>query len=229
MTMLITLSPEASINQRKRTSLVVLVSILFAIPLLLVWLMLPRGQVTMWVKNSKSWSSEFKGPYTPTEELLILSSAFSVVVSVLLETLLLFALQNRSKQTKACIRYILYMILSANAALAFAAFLFTSFHSSMLAERRPSIHSSAILGGHGDQSQVVASTWDYDKNKHDSDDEGFPCGGQVASRWLSLLISIFSIMLLVSAWLDFRDQDQRELEVSRLDEEHFDEKRFISV
>ncbi|KAI1396463.1 hypothetical protein F4819DRAFT_475252 [Hypoxylon fuscum] len=58
--------------------------------------------------------------------------------------------------------------------------------------------------------------------------EGSTCGRQMASSWLSLLISVFSTILLVSAWLDFREQDQWESIALRSKEETHNEKTAIS-
>ncbi|KAI2607796.1 hypothetical protein GGR54DRAFT_643886 [Hypoxylon sp. NC1633] len=134
------------------------------------------------------WLPDLAKSNTLNEDVLVLSSAFSVVASVLLESLLFFVLRNKSNPTQSWIKCTIYTILLANAVLALTAFIFASVH------RSPS-------------------------------DDDFVCGVRVASRWLSLLISIFSVMLLVSAWLDFREQDKWQAEILRLEEESFDEKR----
>ncbi|KAI1390498.1 uncharacterized protein F4822DRAFT_152357 [Hypoxylon trugodes] len=162
----------------------------------------------MWTERGQlKLLSEFKGPYTPTEDLLILSSAFSVVVSMILEILLLLVVRNKSKRTKLWIRYTLYAILCTNAAIAFAAFLY----------------ASANNGTHHESENYVECLHGI------SDDEGNPHACRITSRWLSLLISFFSTILMVSAWLDFREQDQKELETLRFNEESLSEKGQIRI
>ncbi|KAI1454186.1 hypothetical protein F4805DRAFT_460979 [Annulohypoxylon moriforme] len=216
--MSITLSPKASTTQLRRSSLVAsAVSILIATTFLVVWLVLPRGQITMWIENSKSWMlSEIEGSYTPTEDLLILSSAFSVVVSTVLEALLLFVLRNKSKQTKTWLRYTLYAILFANAALAFTAFLYASV-STTIGGACNNSSSNVIPDEYGHYRRVNARTLDrIELAQASSYSEGVQCGRKTVSRWLSLLISFFSIVLLISAWLDFREQDRRESKTLQL-------------
>ncbi|KAI0884036.1 uncharacterized protein GGS22DRAFT_18274 [Annulohypoxylon maeteangense] len=226
-----TLSPKASATKLRRTLLVVpAVSILIAIALLVVWLVLPRGQVTIWMERSKSWLLfEIQGPFTPTEELLILSSAFSVVVSMVLEALLLFALRNKSKQTKTWLRFTLYAILFANAALAFTAFLYASV-STTISGKCGNITGDVVLDEYGHYRKTNARTFDLiELGQSNSYDKAFPCGRKMVSRWLSLLISLFSIVLLVSAWLDFREQDLKESETSQHDGKLDGEKGVIEI
>ncbi|KAI1204603.1 uncharacterized protein F4807DRAFT_328078 [Annulohypoxylon truncatum] len=214
----ITLSPKPSTTRLTRTSLVAsAISILLATTILVVWLVLPRGQVTIWMQDIHSWLlSEFEGPYTPTEDLLILSSAFSVVVSTLLEVLLLFVLRNKLKRTKTWLRYTLYTILFANAALAFTAFLYASV-STTIGEACTNVTGDAVINEYGHQRGVNARALDrVELEQSSSYGEGLLCGRRMVSRWLSLLISFFSIILLISAWLDFREQDRRESKISQL-------------
>ncbi|KAI6085145.1 hypothetical protein F4821DRAFT_241258 [Hypoxylon rubiginosum] len=212
--MSVALSP---IIRKGKLPLVVLSStIVLSVVILMAWLVIPRGQITMWIESSKSWLlSEFKGPYTPTEDLLILSSAFSIVVSIILETLLLLVLRHKSRKIKSWIRYTLYTLLSANAALAFAAFLCASTNDHVLC---------AEPTGYLDKIISSIETWNNDTSGTGSDGNSFRCGQRVVSRWLSLLISIFSTVILVSTWLDFREQDQQELYFLRYSEELYEEK-----
>ncbi|KAI2470771.1 hypothetical protein F4781DRAFT_389009 [Annulohypoxylon bovei var. microspora] len=224
-------SPKTFATQLRRASLVAsAVSVLVAITFV-VWLVLPRGQITIWTESSKSWIlSEIRGPYTPTEDLLIFSSAFSVVVSTILESLLLFTLRNKSKQTKTWLKYTLYTILFANAALASTAFLYASVSPTVPSGSCTSITSDITSDEYGHHRERNSRTWDLTEPEQGSSyGEGFLCGRRIVSRWLSLLISFFSIVLLVSAWLDFREQDRRESETSQLDEESLGEKGLIST
>ncbi|KAI1407654.1 hypothetical protein F5Y13DRAFT_174315 [Hypoxylon sp. FL1857] len=187
----------------------------------------------MWVEGSESWPlSQFKGPYAPTVDLLILSSVFSVVVSAILEMMLLFVLRNKSKRTKAWLRYTLYLILSANALLAFAAFLCASLRGATFEEAHASKTSRIIPDGYGHQRGPQFWTWNHSEHTLGvSHGQSSPCHRRIVplSRWLSLLISLFSTMLSVSAWLDFREQDRHELEMSELNEESLSEKGLISI
>ncbi|KAI1445098.1 hypothetical protein F5Y02DRAFT_139169 [Annulohypoxylon stygium] len=229
--MSITLSSKPSAARPRRNLLVALaVTILTTVTLLVVWLVLPRGQITMWIASCKSWLlPDIKLPYTPTEDLLMISSAFSVVVSTILEALLLIVLRNKSKKTKKWLRYTLYTILVANAALASTAFIYASV-SKTTNETCNNITKSTIADEYGYNRKANAQTLDHlvlESNR--SYDEGFPCGRRMASRWLSLLISFFSVILLVSAWLDFREHDRRESETLQLSGEPLSEKEAIST
>ncbi|KAI0828733.1 hypothetical protein F5Y06DRAFT_282980 [Hypoxylon sp. FL0890] len=171
----------------------------------------------MWIGRSKAWLlSEFKGLYVPTEDLLILSSVLSLVVSAILEALLLFLLQDKSKRTKTWLRYTVYLILSANALLAFAAFIYASL-------------SGVVPNKHSHQQELSFRAW-YDAGHVPGFSDGrSPCERRMASRWPGLLISLFSTVLSVSAWLDFRDQDRQESEFSVLNEGSLSEKGLVSI
>ncbi|KAI1138385.1 hypothetical protein F5Y05DRAFT_383902 [Hypoxylon sp. FL0543] len=171
----------------------------------------------MGIEGSKSWLlSEFQEPYASIEDLLILSSVLSLLVSALLEALLLFLLRNRSKRTKAVFRYTVYLILSANALLAFVAFFYASL-------------SGVVPDGRCDQRELKVRTCDHRGPAPGFQDQSSSCERRMESRWLSFLISLFSTVLSVSAWLDFREQDRRESELLELNEESLSEKGLISI
>ncbi|KAI2620937.1 hypothetical protein GGS26DRAFT_569976 [Hypomontagnella submonticulosa] len=217
-----TLSSNVSTTKRKWIVLVALAaSTLLSISLLVTWLVLPRGQATMWLENAKSWLlSEFRGPYTPTEELLILSSVVSMVVSGVIEALLFAVPQNSSKHTKIWLRYAPLIILSANATLAFVAFFYALVNSGMLAEGHTGIMGDTVLG-----EKYHQNTQSYTGHMHSVPPaKGVSCGRPVVSLWLALLITIFSTILAVSAWLDFREQDRDEWEIPRFEKESLNEK-----
>ncbi|KAI0378492.1 hypothetical protein F5Y04DRAFT_283720 [Hypomontagnella monticulosa] len=215
--MSITLSPNASAAKRKRLLVVILVATaatLISIGLLVTWLVIPRGQATIWIDDAKSWlSSEFKGPYTSAEELLILSSAFSMMASGIIEALLLMVPQDNSKRTKRWLRYTLITILSANANLAFVAFIYALANSGTPAR------------GHTPDEQHIQNTLSPIKSVHNaSHGKGIPCRRPVVSLWLSLLISVFSTILAVSTWQELREEDRDELEIPRVEKEPLSEK-----
>ncbi|KAL7624939.1 hypothetical protein AAE478_004153 [Parahypoxylon ruwenzoriense] len=183
----------------------------------------------MWIDNSNSWRlSEFKGLCIPTENILLLSSTFSIIVSVILETILLLVLRNKSKHTKKWLRYTLFTILSLNALLAFVAFLSSISNGRFSDGGQSSTPSSQTPDGSRCQNMSNILRWSYTHYAHEGS-QGAPCGQRVASRWLSLLISVFSIIIMISAWLDFREEDRRETQILALSEGRCDEKRSISL
>ncbi|KAI4862817.1 hypothetical protein F4820DRAFT_428976 [Hypoxylon rubiginosum] len=179
----------------------------------------------MWTESSVSWLwSEFKELYTPTEDMLILSSAFSIVVSVILEALTMLVLRHKLKRTKLWLRYMLYTIFSANSVLAFVAFLYTSPDDHMLDEGPSGYITTGKQNIYPGEDVLNMETWGVGVAHVALDESGSRCGRWVVSRSLSLLISIFSTVLLLTAWMDFREQDRRELYYIKLSEEPLEEK-----
>ncbi|KAI1076639.1 hypothetical protein F5B20DRAFT_554997 [Whalleya microplaca] len=177
------------------------ITITLAMAFLTALLVLPRLETAVWMENGRSWVlSGFKESYTPTENLLIASSVFSLFVSVMVELLLFSVRRHRSKQTKRWLRYVLFVILFANAILAFVAFLCASFN---------------------DSGETPEKSYMYMPDEVDQsiDDEA-----RFMPRWLGLLISLFSLILLVTAWMDFKEEDQWEQEYSTLVDRVVDEK-----
>ncbi|KAI5865207.1 hypothetical protein GGS23DRAFT_414840 [Durotheca rogersii] len=128
--------------------------------------------------------------HQPSENLLLLSSGFSVLVSVVLEALLLYLLPNQSRLANKWTKCILFTILFLNVVLAFVASLAASMNDSI------------------------------------TNNDG---NSRIAPRWLGILMSLFSIILVLSAWLDVRDLERQKSEIPGEKQRRYDEEEGISL
>ncbi|OTA86153.1 hypothetical protein M434DRAFT_400004 [Hypoxylon sp. CO27-5] len=127
------------------------------------------------------------------------------------------------------LRYTLYLILSANTLLAFAAFLNTLLSGVIPGESHSRDTGILVLAEHGQQYESKFWAWTHIKHVYGSHGESCLFGHRIAYLWLSVLISTFSTILLISAWLDFREQDRRQLDISKFDEEFPSEKGSLYI
>ncbi|KAI0003567.1 hypothetical protein F4779DRAFT_601413 [Xylariaceae sp. FL0662B] len=195
----------------RRTLITCGVVIMLPVTCLTALIMLPREKVAEWLANGEAWLSGFKESYTPTEELLLASSVFSLFVSVLVEVIVFSMRQHRSKQTQRWLRYVLFITLIANALLALTAILSTFISDSMLSNGVPpeNIDCTGLPEG---------------MNPNTYYGQGNMRRPPSVTRWFGLLIALFSVILLVSAWMDFQEQDRWQQEFGFLSKEEADEK-----
>ncbi|KAI0160054.1 hypothetical protein GGR52DRAFT_176454 [Hypoxylon sp. FL1284] len=167
--------------------------------------------------SSISWLwSQLDGPYTPTEILLILSSAASTALCVLVETLSISSLRQKTRRTRLWLRYMLYTTLSANVILAFDAYLTASHKDEFFCGENVGFLKGGRPNAFNNETILNMPAWNVGGADGSPDSQ---CARRAISRWLSLLISVSSTILLVSAWLDFREEDRQESQAGRLGDE----------
>ncbi|KAI0095914.1 hypothetical protein F4814DRAFT_457510 [Daldinia grandis] len=82
---------------------------------------------------------------------------------------------------------------------------------------------------HTKQNETNLSKWGHiNRTNVYSLSDAFICGRGAVSCWLGFLISLFSIVLITSAWLDFREQDSQESVTATSGEESLSEKWLIA-
>ncbi|KAH9884240.1 hypothetical protein F4778DRAFT_565382 [Xylariomycetidae sp. FL2044] len=144
-------------------------------------------------KHRESWLPILSGSYTPVEQVLVLSSAFSLIFAMVVETLLFTVLRKDLIQVRYWLRWTLNLVLAANVILAFSATLVKSID--------------------GLQRDYCDSSSEID------DTPGTACETRQGNRWLSPLLFLFSVVLYLLTWLDCRDDEENgsEEELSRPD------------
>lgn len=126
-------------------------------------------------------------------------------------------------QAKTWFRYTLMAILSLNAIFALIAFIYASVNAGVFNEE-----CTGNLNDHTKQNETNLSKWGHSSRTNVfSHSDAILCGRRVTSCWLGLLISLFSIVLMISAWLDFREQDLQESVTATSSEESLSEKGLI--
>ncbi|KAI1484371.1 hypothetical protein F5X96DRAFT_664596 [Biscogniauxia mediterranea] len=177
-----------------------------------------------WVVDVKSFIAGFQGPYTPVEKVTLGSAGFSLLASVSLEGILFYAMREGESKTKRWIRTTIFLILAVNIALALSSFVFTLFDNTELIDLEFMASAGSDVWDKEYRTNDGPSTWScelraYKNLRNNAFAVGRTCKSRLASRWLSLLIFIFSVILVALAWMDFKDEEVWLLPSTPLDEE----------
>ncbi|KAI0598797.1 hypothetical protein F4775DRAFT_552991 [Biscogniauxia sp. FL1348] len=177
-----------------------------------------------WIVDIESLTAGFRGPYTPVEKVTLGSAGFSLLASVSLEGILFYAMREGESKTKRWIRAAIFFILAVNIALALSSFVFTLFDNTEFIDLEFMASAGLDVWDNQYRTNDSPSTWScelraYENLRNNAFAVGRTCKSRLASRWLSLLIFIFSVILVTLAWMDFRDEDVWLLPSAPLDEE----------
>ncbi|KAK9780475.1 hypothetical protein SCAR479_02590 [Seiridium cardinale] len=155
--------------------------------------------------------------YVVAENVLLCTSAFSLMISILMEVVLMVSTKNTSLSTKRWLRRGLMSLLIVNSLFSLASLIFftvvqtVNSHCQMLVQQgtghepgHPS-YGAINVDAKGDALGV----WTQDSRRN------FPW------QLSCLAIFTFSVVLLVSAWLDLRDEESW---IHGEDEENYGEK-----
>ncbi|CAJ2510498.1 Uu.00g133070.m01.CDS01 [Anthostomella pinea] len=183
-----------------------------------------------------AWSKEladFSSSYTPTEQLLIGSSGFSLSVSAVIEAWHFSLFGKGAAWTKHWLRKGFFLIVLVNATLAGSAFVLASIIGTLESQGALVIAPSMDLQLGIDQHSSASTTWSCEwhtiQSLHGAQVIGRSCKTRLASRWLCSCIVMFSLLLAVSGWLDFRQEDETEVMAWIADKKKRNEKETDSL
>ncbi|KAI5919999.1 hypothetical protein F4810DRAFT_461066 [Camillea tinctor] len=209
----------------KRTRLAKVLTTLVTGATILICLGLVHHDVTgRWIIDFGWLTAGFVGPYTPVEKVTLGSAGFSLLASVSLEGILFYGMREGENKTKIWIRTTIFFILAINIALALSAFIFTLFDNTKLIDLEFIASAGLDIWDKEYRTDGGSSTWScelraYENLRNNTFAVGRTCKSRLASRWLSLLIFVFSVILVTLAWMDFKDEDTWLRPSKPLDEE----------
>ncbi|KAH8204746.1 hypothetical protein TruAng_001080 [Truncatella angustata] len=148
-------------------------------------------------------STHHQNPYAMAEKILLFTATFSLAISMLIEAILLFSTRKTSAFTKRWLRRGLLSILAVNSVFSFGSLAFftaiqiVNKHSEKLIKEGTGYevghptYGAISIGQQG----LAHGQWSQEESRR-----------MIPWQLSCLGIFVFSVLLLVSAWLDLRDE-----------------------
>ncbi|KAI0124018.1 hypothetical protein BJ170DRAFT_70620 [Xylariales sp. AK1849] len=142
---------------------------------------------------------------TTVERVLVATAAFSLTVSVLIEISLFYLVRKGAHRTKSWLRRILLSVLLLNSLFSLSSLVFVTFDQ---ATRKQCPHASTRGGRRFLEQAAWSGNVDYKTTTQGVVVSIRQSDSLVPLQLSCLLMFAFSLILLVSAWIDLRDDKQ---------------------